>query len=355
MNENNSQYRWRWMLVDALAHGLKYWPCRIKKSENKESSYSVGLADKLTAENGDLIALADKVYNEYNVKKDYENRQKLIQVRNKLEMQKGKAEKELEKFNKLFLSFTKEEQRKILTTPRFDITAYSFVDRLLNNPDKISFEEYKSTLPALSIPFEDFWLEWVATESEGEFKFATRVRKIRTSDTGQSIMLETFIDFPPKASNTDVPTCLLVDADLELDNQYKVIELKTNENTIALFLPVIHSLALLTCRNVQTIEVPPSRQIRRQVERTHGVTMCSYRVIKIKHMRTKRVGKTTEVTAEDDKTSSRAFSICRGHFKTYDDKGLFGKLKGTWWWDDHAVGDPSLGIIIKDYVMEKGA
>ncbi len=42
--------------------------------------------------------------------------------------------------------------------------------------------------------------------------------------------------------------------------------------------------------------------------------------------------------------------IVRGHFKDYrNGGGLFGKLKGLYWWDMHVAGDISNGQIVKDY------
>jgi hypothetical protein len=45
----------------------------------------------------------------------------------------------------------------------------------------------------------------------------------------------------------------------------------------------------------------------------------------------------------------RALHICRGHFRTYDEKPLFGKIKGTFWVPQHMRGKAENGIIHKDY------
>ena len=45
--------------------------------------------------------------------------------------------------------------------------------------------------------------------------------------------------------------------------------------------------------------------------------------------------------------------ICRGHFKTFDEKPLFGKIKGTWWWPMATRGDRERGQVLKDYEMAK--
>jgi hypothetical protein len=51
----------------------------------------------------------------------------------------------------------------------------------------------------------------------------------------------------------------------------------------------------------------------------------------------------------------RALHLCRGHFSTYDEKGLFGKYYGKFWIPDHARGNPEIGAIEKDYKLEASA
>lgn len=45
----------------------------------------------------------------------------------------------------------------------------------------------------------------------------------------------------------------------------------------------------------------------------------------------------------------KAMHICRGHFATYDEKPLFGKIKGTFWIPQHVKGNKTIGTIKKDY------
>lgn len=45
----------------------------------------------------------------------------------------------------------------------------------------------------------------------------------------------------------------------------------------------------------------------------------------------------------------QALHLCRGHFKAYDGKGLFGKYTGTYWWPSHYRGNESIGLINKTY------
>lgn len=45
----------------------------------------------------------------------------------------------------------------------------------------------------------------------------------------------------------------------------------------------------------------------------------------------------------------KALHICRGHFKTYNENGLFGKVKGTFWFPQHIKGSKDEGEVVKDY------
>ena len=45
--------------------------------------------------------------------------------------------------------------------------------------------------------------------------------------------------------------------------------------------------------------------------------------------------------------------ICRGHFKDFrEGTGLFGKLKGMYWWNQQLRGAPEFGVCDKDYQIE---
>lgn len=50
---------------------------------------------------------------------------------------------------------------------------------------------------------------------------------------------------------------------------------------------------------------------------------------------------------------SKALHVCRGHFKDYRyGRGLFGKVKGVFWWDMHERGNESEGVVHKDYKLD---
>jgi hypothetical protein len=62
------------------------------------------------------------------------------------------------------------------------------------------------------------------------------------------------------------------------------------------------------------------------------------------------IKKILEIEGQSQKTGLKmALHICRGHFKDFTERGLFGKYHGLYWWDAHARGNAKEGIALKDY------
>jgi len=104
------------------------------------------------------------------------------------------------------------------------------------------------------------------------------------------------------------------------------------------------ALNFLHCKNVHSIENPHQliRAARRRGETTY---FEKYYILQIEPM--KKI--LNEQGQAQTKGLKYALHICRGHFKTYDRKGLFGKYKGNFWWSSMVKGDPTIGKIKKDY------
>ena|SRR5579883_2385088 len=107
------------------------------------------------------------------------------------------------------------------------------------------------------------------------------------------------------------------------------------------------TICFLHCRNVVLQEVRPSRkplsnQQRRRGERPR--VPLSYHVLDIRPMR--------EVLRQEGQEermgARRALHICRGHFAHYEERGLFGKYKGTFWRPQHVRGSAER-VQLKDY------
>jgi len=122
---------------------------------------------------------------------------------------------------------------------------------------------------------------------------------------------------------------------------------KLEDNIFNLLLPFFVSLAFLNCKNVTLEALPISRQQRRQAER-RGDQLLDYRILNVEPM--KRVLRTEGRVEEVG--PKQALHICRGHFKTYnEDRPLFGKVAGTWFWESSIRGSLARGKVEKDYLV----
>jgi hypothetical protein len=107
----------------------------------------------------------------------------------------------------------------------------------------------------------------------------------------------------------------------------------------------LFAVSLANCRNTSSAEVrPPVALSKRHAER-HGRPLVRYYTLDIEPMRKvlRTEGRMDEIGLE------RALHLCRGHFKDYREKGLFGRNKGLYWWDATVRGTIAKGIVAKDY------
>lgn len=109
--------------------------------------------------------------------------------------------------------------------------------------------------------------------------------------------------------------------------------------------PVCLALSFMHCKNVTQRELRPEDWVVRNAQKRQRPIPVTYRVLDIEPMKTvlRTEGKSEQTGLK------RALHICRGHFKTYDEKPLFGKVKGTFWWPSQVRGSLSEGAVVKDY------
>ena len=112
--------------------------------------------------------------------------------------------------------------------------------------------------------------------------------------------------------------------------------------------PALLAVCFLHCRNVRTEVIAPDANLNRARARRGKQPLRRYKVLRIEPM-------TTTLTSEggiEVAGLAKALHICRGHFKTYEERPLFGRLRGTWWWQDHVRGAIEAGVVEKDYLVE---
>jgi hypothetical protein len=103
------------------------------------------------------------------------------------------------------------------------------------------------------------------------------------------------------------------------------------------------TLCLLGCRNISATKIDTGPRV--YYESRHRHKQPRYHVLNIEPMR--KVFRTE--SGGDSVSLAKALHICRGHFKNFDDKPLFGRLKGTYWWQPHVRGTAEAGVVEKDY------
>jgi len=131
-----------------------------------------------------------------------------------------------------------------------------------------------------------------------------------------------------------------------LQNHWR--ELFPNMNGII----ILNSLLIvLNCKNIVLKKEHPDRKLNLARAKKGKPPLFAYHTLHVK-VPTMR----TEADGEDaDSGRTQRVHLCRGHFKTYtEDKPLFGKYTGRYWWPWMVRGDKKKGLVIKDYNIEAG-
>jgi hypothetical protein len=132
---------------------------------------------------------------------------------------------------------------------------------------------------------------------------------------------------------------VLISLGVEVPEGYREM-MKTTLTT--LLYPALLAISFMHCKNVKTVPRGPGISSGKRNRRSPGIR---FHVLEIEPMK--------EVLRTEGNSESvglqRALHICRGHFKTFSGKGLFGKYTGTYFWNSHVRGSRENGIVLKDY------
>lgn len=119
-------------------------------------------------------------------------------------------------------------------------------------------------------------------------------------------------------------------------------------NDIALLdnnsLTVLNSvLMLLGCKNISSKKVCPSSALNKKRAKKNKQPLYSYKTLVVN----------LDISKQEQKNSSiknaTRLHLCMGHFKTFKEKPLFGKITGRYWWQPYVRGDKKKGVVMKDY------
>ncbi len=105
------------------------------------------------------------------------------------------------------------------------------------------------------------------------------------------------------------------------------------------------ALNFIHCKNVVIKAEQIPGKLKKSRKRKGKPYFEKYYMLQIEPMK-----KILRTEGESEKVGiKRALHICRGHFRTYNEKKLFGKVLGTFWITDHVRGSEKIGKIHKDY------
>lgn len=105
------------------------------------------------------------------------------------------------------------------------------------------------------------------------------------------------------------------------------------------------TLQLLDCKNITLQPKGPDRALRRRL-RDNQAELFTYHTLILKP-----VGKRQESIPQH--LWNNRIHLCRGHFKTFtEEKPLFGKITGRFWWQPSVRGRNKKGVVMKDYAFE---
>jgi len=108
--------------------------------------------------------------------------------------------------------------------------------------------------------------------------------------------------------------------------------------------PAALAICFMHCSNVPTLDHEPKESHSRRYQKLYGRAPIVYKTLNIRSMQAIIRSK-----GGSNCGFKQALHIMRGHFKRFDQKPLFGKHKGLWWWTSHLRGSLEHGYVKKTY------
>lgn len=111
--------------------------------------------------------------------------------------------------------------------------------------------------------------------------------------------------------------------------------------------PVMLALGFMNCKNVQVVEREPQPRSANSHAKRPPVR---YRTITINPLQKSKRGE----SAGGPTSMKKGLHVCRGHFASYTEKGLFGKHFGQFWIPNHVRGSAEHGRVETTYKVNPG-
>ena len=108
------------------------------------------------------------------------------------------------------------------------------------------------------------------------------------------------------------------------------------------------ALILLSCKNVLAMRNPAPLALNKARRKKGKTEIFTYHTLKLVPFGNKKQYQSSQGEPE----SHYRIHLCRGHFKRYaEDKPLFGKYTGLYWWQPTVRGKDKSGVVMKDYAL----
>jgi len=246
-------------------------------------------------------------------------------------------------------------KNNILNSQKFHISDVKNI-RDLNN-------KHIGTTPAfvgndLKFPYRHCWFDWMHTT--GKAKFAALIEYSYKTNTFTCIhfgcVKETGWLVDPVFNLIEICehiplTGNVKSAKLYDDDKQHLSPDEYTQRWLGDPISFLHMIVtLLNCKNIGTEIVPAPLKLNKKRKKVGKQPIFSYRTLVIKP-----VGKKQESIPKH--LWNNRIHLTRGHFKTYtEEKPLFGRITGRFWWQPAVRGRNRDGVVMKDYkvVLEGG-
>lgn len=202
-----------------------------------------------------------------------------------------------------------------------------------------------SELPSVAPPFEKFWTEMHVDDEEGNGGRAycgVYWSKCLTvpGERGWKVIGNILVGRDGRFAQSGIVM-------MSMDENGAVRGFEGDVDNI--MSPHLFAIALMHCKNVSLRENALTEKQRRSLaKKGRRKELVRWHVLEIEPMK--------QVLRTEGKSESlglkQALHICRGHFKDYRQSGLFGKVKGIFWWDSTVRGSSKEGVVVKDYSVK---
>lgn len=134
----------------------------------------------------------------------------------------------------------------------------------------------------------------------------------------------------------------------EIDGGCCKVQVADKVTAVTMASCILRLFSIINCKNIELLDNPAPERLNNSRIKKNKLPLCSYYTIAIKAVSRKDQDKKLKGLWDN------RVHLCRGHFKTYtEEKPLFGKIVGRFWWQASVRGNPKEGMIVKDYEIDE--